>query len=198
MTQRQGQARSDHGRSPTGQTHCSDDGPRAPSSFGREPAILIAVGEPLTHRFLRLTGQKSTNPLASPGGRVETSESAPEASVRELAEETGLSARLDDAYLLTLLHDDRDGVRRVSAVVRVTAWTGAPRVCEPHRFTRWEWHPLHTLAGLGPIFAPSAQALEATWPGVLSGLPPVHSYPQADAPPAIGGEPPRPFGCVRR
>lgn len=136
-----------------------------------------------------LLGRSTSGMWELPGGRIEAGESAPETAVRELAEETGLSTRLDDAHLLTILHDDRDDVRRISAVVRVTTWTGAPQVLEPHRFTRWEWHPLHTLSSLGPVFAPSAQALEATWPGVLPGLPPVHSYPHAAAAPAVGGEP---------
>ncbi|MEU5832433.1 methyltransferase, FxLD system [Streptomyces diacarni] len=140
-----------------------------------------------------LLGRSTRGMWELPGGRIESGESAQQTSVRELAEETGLSARLDDAHLLTVLHDERADVRRLSAVVRVTAWTGTPQVCEPHRFTRWEWHPPHTLASLGPVFAPSAQALEATWPGVLPGLPPVHSYPQAGAPPAVGGEPAEAF-----
>ncbi|WSV09232.1 NUDIX domain-containing protein [Streptomyces sp. NBC_01020] len=39
---------------------------------------------------MRLTGQKSTNPPASPGGRVEPGETAAEAAVREVLEESGL------------------------------------------------------------------------------------------------------------
>ncbi|WP_443042300.1 NUDIX domain-containing protein [Streptomyces sp. B21-105] len=60
-------------------------------SNGRKPAVLIAVGEPLTRRFLRLTGQKSTNPPASPGGGVEGDETREEAALRELVEETGIT-----------------------------------------------------------------------------------------------------------
>ncbi|MEW2051868.1 NUDIX domain-containing protein [Streptomyces sp. NPDC005476] len=82
-------------RSPTGQTHCSDDGPLAPSSFGREPAILIAVGEPLTRRFLRLTGQKSTNPDASVGGHLEAAVPLDRAVRREAEEETGVHISAD-------------------------------------------------------------------------------------------------------
>lgn len=136
-----------------------------------------------------LLGRSTHDMWELPGGCIETGEFAQVTAVRELAEETGLSARLDDAHLLTLLHDDRGDVSRISAVVRVTAWAGTPRVSGPHRFIRWEWHDLHTLAGLGPVCAASARALAAVWPGVLPGLPPVHSYPHVDAPPAVGGEP---------
>ncbi|WP_245606206.1 NUDIX hydrolase [Streptomyces himastatinicus] len=75
---------------------------------------------------MRLPGQKSANPPASPGGRIETGESAQAAAVRELAEETGLKASLDDAHLLTMLHDDRadDGAR--SHLLRLAQESRAP------------------------------------------------------------------------
>ncbi|MFE9392452.1 NUDIX domain-containing protein [Streptomyces sp. NPDC006784] len=154
-----------------------------------EPQAVLGACVVVTDEGGRvLLGRSTRGMWELPGGHLETGESAQVAAVRELAEESGLSARPDDAHLLTILHDDRADIRRISAVVRVTAWTGTPEVREPHRFTRWEWHDLHTLASLGRIFAPSAQAMEAVWPGVLPGLPPVHSYPHADAPPPVGGE----------
>ncbi|WP_319767963.1 methyltransferase, FxLD system [Streptomyces europaeiscabiei] len=42
---------------------------------------------------------------------------------------------------------------------------------------------------VGKIFAPSAQALTAVWPGVLPGLLPVHSYACSAAAPPVPGEP---------
>jgi protein-L-isoaspartate(D-aspartate) O-methyltransferase len=106
-----------------------------------------------------------------------------------LAEETGLTARVEDARVVTILHDDRLDVRRITAVVRITCWSGELGLPEPHGFVRWEWQDLHTLATLGKIFAPSAQTLVAVWPGVLPKLEPVHSYPCADAAPPVPGEP---------
>ncbi|MEU3991760.1 methyltransferase, FxLD system [Streptomyces platensis] len=155
-------------------------------SISQEPAILKAVDDAPTRGFLRLPIQKSANPPASPGGRVKAGESFEAAAVRELAGETGLTADIGDAHLLTILHDDRADVRRLSAVVRMSTWGGTLSLPEPHRFRRWEWH---ALSGLGTLFTPTAHALKAVWPGVLPSLPPVHSYPHAITPPAVGGEP---------
>ncbi|MEY9840496.1 methyltransferase, FxLD system [Streptacidiphilus sp. EB103A] len=142
-----------------------------------------------------LLGRSTRGMWELPGGRIETGEPVTDGALRELTEETGLTARPEDTHPLTILHDDRMDVRRISAVVRVTAWSGILGLPEPHRFHRWEWFDLHDLATLGTIFAPSAQALAAVWPGVLPDLPPVHSYPLAAPAPHVAGEPPE---AVRR
>lgn len=123
-----------------------------------------------------------------PAGRIEPGESAAAAAVRELGEESGLSARVEDAHVLAVLHDARETVTRVTAVVRISAHTGT--VGRPEeQFLRWEWHRLHTLSAIGDLFAPTAQALNTVWPGVLPDAPPAISYRVADGDPAVPGEP---------
>ncbi|MFD4944180.1 methyltransferase, FxLD system [Streptomyces sp. NPDC058239] len=155
-----------------------------------DPQAILGAAVVVTDAFGRvLLGRSTRGMWELPGGRIETGEAASAAAVRELEEESGLTADAADAHVVTVLHDDRLDVRRVTPVVRVTRWGGELGLPEPHRFLRWEWHDLHTLATLGRIFAPSAQALTAVWPGVLPGLPPVHSYGCDTAVPPVPGEP---------
>ncbi|MER6447221.1 methyltransferase, FxLD system [Streptomyces venezuelae] len=136
-----------------------------------------------------LLGRSARGMWELPGGKTSGSEDFAAAAVRELAEETGLTAAPGDAHVVTMLVDDSHGVPRLTAVVRVTAWSGTLSNREPDLFERWEFHDLHALACIGSVFTPAAQALDAMWPGVVPGLPPVHAYPLAVDRPPVPGEP---------
>ncbi|MEU9069870.1 MULTISPECIES: bifunctional class I SAM-dependent methyltransferase/NUDIX hydrolase [Streptomyces] len=93
-----------------------------------------------------LLGRSTQGMLELPGGKTTGPEDFAAAAVRELAEETGLMADLSDAFVVTMLVDDSHGVPRLTAVVRITAWTGTLANPEPDKFNRWEFFDLHALA----------------------------------------------------
>ncbi|MFG2483393.1 methyltransferase, FxLD system [Streptomyces virginiae] len=136
-----------------------------------------------------LLGRSTRGMWELPGGKTIGAEDLASAAVRELAEETGLTASADDAYVVTMLLDDSHGVPRLTAVIRITAWSGTLTNREPKLFERWEFHDLHGLACAGAIFAPAAEALGVIWPGIIPGLPPHHAYPLAIEQPPVPGEP---------
>ncbi|MFC8125947.1 methyltransferase, FxLD system [Streptomyces sp. NPDC057302] len=157
--------------------------PEPRAVFGAAAVVTDSQGRVLLGRRLGRTPAWEL-----PAGRIEPGESAAAAAVRELGEESGLSACADDAHVLAVLHDAREDVTRVTAVVRISAHTGT--VGRPEeQFLRWEWHRLHTLRAIGDVFAPTAQALNSVWPGVLPDAPSAISYRVAADGPAVPGEP---------
>ncbi|TLQ42567.1 methyltransferase, FxLD system [Streptomyces marianii] len=136
-----------------------------------------------------LLGRSRRGMWELPGGKTSGPEDFAAAAVRELGEETGLTASASDAYVVTMLADDSHGVPRLTAVVRITAWSGTLTNHEPKLFDRWEWHDLPALSCVGDIFTPAVQAVAAIWPGIIRDLPPVHAYPLAVDQPPVPGEP---------
>ncbi|TRV80932.1 methyltransferase, FxLD system [Streptomyces sp. 130] len=136
-----------------------------------------------------LLGRSRRGMLELPGGRTSGREDFAAAAVRELAEETGLAVDPADAYVVTMLVDDSHGIPRLTAVVRITAWTGPLTNPETDKFDRWEFFDLYALACAGDVFVPAALAIDSVWPGVIPALPPVVSYPLAAARPPVPGEP---------
>ncbi|MFD9100271.1 methyltransferase, FxLD system [Streptomyces virginiae] len=136
-----------------------------------------------------LLGRSRLGMLELPGGRTTGPEGFAAAAVRELAEETGLVADASDAHVMTMLVDDSHGIPRLTAVVRITTWTGTLTNAEADKFDRWEFFDLHALACVGDVFVPAALAIDSVWPGVIPDLPPVVSYPLAAGRPPVPGEP---------
>ncbi|MFB7252610.1 methyltransferase, FxLD system [Streptomyces nojiriensis] len=158
---------------------------RPPTSHALTGALAVVTDD--AGRVL--LGRSRRGMLELPGGKTAGPEDFAAAAVRELAEETGLVADPVDAHAVTMLVDDSHGVPRLTAVVRITAWTGTLANPEPKLFDRWEFFDLHALACVGDVFAPAALALDAVWPGVIPGLQPVTAYPIASDQPPVPGEP---------
>ena len=153
------------------------------------PAATAALAVVTDEAGRILLGRSHRGMWELPGGKTTGPEPFEAAAVRELAEETGLTASVADAYVVTMLADDSQGVPRLTAVVRVTNWTGTLANPEKNLFARWEWHDLHALSCLDAVFTPAATALDAIWPGVIPGPPPVHAYPLDVRQPPVPGEP---------
>lgn len=160
-------------------------------------AVAASLAVVTNSRGQVLLGFSARGMWELPGGKIDMLEAAggdvraesfEQAAVRELREETGLEAT--GATTLTVLTDAAQGVPRITAVTRIVEFAGRPAVMEPGTFTRFEWFDLSTLNCLGPAFTPSAQALNAVWPGTVRRLPPVCSYPHDTPAPSAHGESP--------
>ena len=79
-----------------------------------------------------------------PGGHVEAGEAVCAAAVRELREETGLSIAMAELAWLGVVHR-RSDTNRIDFFVRAESWAGEPRICEPEKCDRLEWHALDKL-----------------------------------------------------
>ncbi|OLZ60619.1 DNA mismatch repair protein MutT [Streptomyces sp. IMTB 2501] len=146
------------------------------------PHALTGAGVVVTDAAGRvLLGWSVRDVWELPGGKNDADEDFAAAAVRELREETSLKADPAAARVRAILMDCVHGIPRVTAAVRVTAFTGEPVVTEPRLIRRWEWHEVDDLPLLGrPLFTPSAHVLDTVWPGLLPGLPPVHRYRVAE------------------
>ncbi|MBC2902621.1 NUDIX hydrolase [Streptomyces sp. PSKA01] len=141
------------------------------------PQTALGVGAILHGPRGLLLGRHRHGTWELPGGMVEPGESFQETVVRELAEETGLTARPTDVRLLGTLLDQVDGVVRVTVAARVTAWRGEPADQPDEKVGDWRWYPLDRLPQ--ELFVCSAQALTAWRPGLPVDHTPAHFTPYA-------------------
>lgn len=77
--------------------------------------------------------------LSLPGGKIEKSEFAKAALIREVREEIGVEI---DRKLLELVHVLHRNTRTTTEIIlffRATQWVGELRVCEPQKFKAIHW-----------------------------------------------------------
>jgi len=80
-----------------------------------------------------------------PAGHLEEGETLRQAALRELKEETGLTASEDQLAFVELLHRISTDRVYLDVFFQVKQWEGTPAIMEPSKCDHFSWFPLGRL-----------------------------------------------------
>ena len=86
--------------------------------------------------------------LSVPGGHLEFGETIEECALRELKEETGMTAKREDVSVITLSNQPVTGAHYVNIGVLIKNPIGDPQEAAPEEHGDWRWVGLDELSKL--------------------------------------------------
>lgn len=81
-----------------------------------------------------------------PAGHVDPNETYQQTGVREALEEVCVTIKPEDLSLVHVMQRHEGDVDVVDFYFRASAWTGEPRIGEPHKADDLQWVPVDELA----------------------------------------------------
>lgn len=119
-------------------------------------AIIINGNTVLLGERINVHGHGTYN---FPGGHLEKGETLKDCVLREVREETDLDIKLIDQSPCTSTNDVfEEGKHYRTQFFRVNYLGGEPRVMEPNKCKRWNWHTWYSLPK--PLFLPIQNLLK--------------------------------------
>lgn len=93
----------------------------------------------------------------APAGHLEDQEELKKGAVRELQEETGLTAKPQDLKLIHVYQNHHQPDEpHYGYMFLVTKWSGTPTIMEPHKCDHLDWFDLNNLPKKLPPYAKAA------------------------------------------
>ncbi len=135
-----------------------------------EPRVRVGVGVFVWRNGKFIMGQRlgshGANTWSVPGGHLEFGESWEDCAIREVREETGMTAK--NVRLLAVTNDlfHGDNKHYVTLWVECDWVMGEPAITEPDKWVNQEWRTFQTLPS--PLFEPCWRNLRLTKPELFA------------------------------
>ena len=151
-------------------------------------SIILGVGVVVTRGDRIALGRRlSPEPCWSlPGGKIEAFETVEDCARRELHEETGLRG-LGGTDIMSVANMRAPGLHTITFGVRFPECSGDLRLCEPDKFSAWDWFPITRLPE--DLFLPARIVLDTflNRPAAYARSSGICRFSDVDFPAAAGG-----------